>query len=701
MMIRRSPLSSRWPFQAIRSFWKFPARATKQNVSTKTHYQDFADLGFGPHFPQRFQKLVSTDSNQDVQLTEDQKKMLAILKTGNHLHMQGSSQSGKSLALLMFAINRAITRGHPSENFLDSVIVVPTDEMVYKYRHFAEQIGFGLNCGKINPNTQEEEYEPLAIEFLSSKKEGSFFWSTGPLKKLKMAHILVTTPTGLSKALETSEAVNRFRSIRFFAVDELDFQINAYDTGSNNINVQRKGKRFFVTKLEQGIHDVTTFQLRTLAAKVGNTLHDILMIANVPDINFDFARYVLDSDWKFKNPTSLPEHMGPEHNALLEKLFEAKSKIVYDPIQYCFISQAVHPALESLLPSNNRVGLINEMLRLHLADTRFHMSSRKLNILGEFVVSKNERTTEPQPKRANFYFAASKEGTVRRHNSRRNVSEIANLDNSYVDVSPRKIHEDLANKAKKGYFFGSNQKRFLRYMILNTNVIDEPKHYAEIIEDSIKKFRVTLNNNEPFLVVIPPFTPIEKVLLKMNSSESYQTFKRFVSLNEMDVPAVENHFKNKTSNLIVYPSNLIGQSFNGLQNLLVVSFDIMFPQLAFREDRRKPTIDLLEGIKSPSSDLLYWYVSKLMSSNLGNHESNMIFLVDQVYQRKGKRHAKKDKLVSERLQVLLTSNEIKDQVNFKEILPGTAPEEIKLPNKKKKQNKNREVESDNIPVNNL
>lgn len=106
------------------------------------------------HDNDRFRKLgvLPKDHSRDLSPTPDQRIILSVLGSEHSLLFRGDSYSGKSLSIAIHALNFTLSRvpkfGQISSGCsVDSVILVPTDNLVKKYLkyfQFLTRVAHGL-----------------------------------------------------------------------------------------------------------------------------------------------------------------------------------------------------------------------------------------------------------------------------------------------------------------------------------------------------------------------------------------------------------------------------------------------------------------------------------------------------------------------------------------------------------------------------
>ena len=131
------------------------------------------------HDNNRFRKLdvLPKYHSRDLSPTPYQRIILSVLDSEHSLLFRGESYSGKSLSIAIHALNFTLSRvpkfGQISSGYsVDSVILVPTDDLVKKYLKYFRFLTKGLptDCCPDQLVPEKEEYKasrrPLEIQFV-------------------------------------------------------------------------------------------------------------------------------------------------------------------------------------------------------------------------------------------------------------------------------------------------------------------------------------------------------------------------------------------------------------------------------------------------------------------------------------------------------------------------------------------------------
>lgn len=439
MLIR---LSSRRQFcpllltrRRIGHFQKFenpiPRRRSERTATLKydpCKDEDFTAYGIVPFFQKRLNDMLLPEDknsgpipNYNIKPTDDQRKLLSILKSDHSVVLKGGAQTGKSLSLITYALDAVLSR---TPNYkllrktgLDSVIIVPTDELVDTYKKYVEDLLHGIHprcCpDELVPNKVTKEFEltrkPLNVEFLSSKR--SEIYSTDGVDGVDGSpQVLVTTFSRINDIIQgknDSSSLTTYsllENVKLVAVDETDIFIQTAQMGSESfVGCQGKKKKYF-NKLDVMLRKLQSEHIESFRSDLvkrlnltegrfnetskreerdnkgderenkreesdsrresGDSRRDFSNTnrefsstnKNSPfkdsKSNFNYTEFILShNDLSTSNIEEFVLHESTKSTInieLLKKMIRQRRKVLYKPIQFCFIYRAPPPYKEML-----------------------------------------------------------------------------------------------------------------------------------------------------------------------------------------------------------------------------------------------------------------------------------------------------------------------------------------------------------------
>lgn len=574
---------------------------------------------------------------RNLKYTSEQRAIWDVVRAENSLILRGCAQSGKSLAVAVLALNRALTHAPVRpRRFYDSLIVVPTDELVRKYHFYFESLAENLPetcCPSRESQESEIGYETFGAEFVDSNGESSFV-STG---ESKVPQVLVLTPTGIHKMLEKRKKL--FSSIRLIALDDVDFMLSSTGCGeSSNFLPQGKHGRL-QSKLIDSLKQALKVHRETFSDKVKKRLHDLELRYDA-NTNFAASSYVMTR--KIDAQEEAPESFN---KTLISRLLTVKLNLTYRPVQFCIIGELNFPVTNAIDGSDKTASQLRHLIDVHRKEETFFSKERKLVDMGELNFDRHQNWvdlfTATPPK---VYFGSAKS------NSSYKKIKIKQLELNYLQgLSRLSFHI----KELQTFCLNNHQKKFLRNRKIEERDLSG---FHTIFRKTLLKFYTNSESNHPFLIVVPPFVDLKTIpedCAPKFTTKSYENFS---------TEKLELFFEDGHSHICIHPHHLIGQSFTGAQNILVIGLDSLLAATAFDKVGNP---DQLLGVLNPNMDLLCFYLKKLMASRSAASQSNLLFILDDVARKSDKDSQHKHELDLEKLEQILLTSDIRQYTNIK------------------------------------
>ena len=669
----------------------------RQDNEIVIHDGDFTKFGILPFLQERLNHLLGDNTSKypdkNVEPTSDQRNLLSVLLANYSIVHQGRVQSGKTLALIVYALNLSLSRT-PNYKYLtpqgqgsDSVIIVPTDELVDKYKTVMESLLVGIpeNCcpGTLNLENKESTQRsytltrvPLTVNFLYSNKPHSQLSTSHNPTPQPNPQIIVTTLSNFTKlgiGMSTSNASN-LANLKFMAVDDFDIFIKATNVNSDVLVEKRGPKGKYRNILEEQIKNLQQFHMES------------------------FARL---TDQRLKRL----QHQAKGDPKLEEKLQKEKRKVLYKPIQYCFLTKPEHPYKQMLNVKTNaelmknlhtsinyqsavkvessfhqnlnqnytqylidksshishkdedpQTAFIEKIIRFNDDQRAFKKSERQLINVGSF---ENNFTTK-----INAYFTM---GAANNYN----LNDIIIKDLSWKIKGPSKVHKVMDHHIELSRNNVKNlEKAYLKFKLLLNHPTLTTFNSANLIDRAISNFKKTTNGKELVVIVVPSYCNTNAIVKKLNKINEKkptekndcwtgsQKYKVYTSKSELD----------GETNFVLTVSELTGQEINGMSNMMVLGIDSLLYETAYtsgiKEQHSKSSSDSVTGIIDPVGNLLYYYLSKLNTSAPGK-EKNFIFVADGITEKKYPKHAKYVQQDLKKLSELIIYNGLPETLNIK------------------------------------
>lgn len=572
-------------------------------------------------------------------ISSEQRAIWDVIRGNNHLFLRSTAQSGKSLAIAVMALNRALTHAPDRlRRLLDTVIVVPTDSLVEKYKYYLETSMAGLPelcCPFRETQESDIEYEPFSAKFVDSEGNSSSI-ATG---ESGLPQVLVLTPTGLHNLLSGSTDI--FSTVRLVALDDFDFMMSSTGCG-NSMNFVQKGENGRIrSKLVESVKQMYRVHHEAFVKRMEKRLHEV-ELRYASDTDFAASDFVLKAPIDESiDDTGIPKGINKK---LAQKLFSLKPGLVYRPIQYCITAEQTIPMPESIDGSTKTAAEVQHLTELHSKETSFHHKLRKLIDIEETSLDNHKQWADLfVGNYPTFYLGAAKSKSTYRK------TEIKPIELNYLQgLSDNVTH---LSELKK-YCLNDNQKKYLRKRAALKKDNDHTG-FEVLLNRTLLKFYSISKNSSPFLIVLPPSVPLNSISQELGPKFPIKTINDISS----ETPEVqERFFETEKSHLCIHPHHLIGQSFLGVQNFLVIGQDSLLAATAFDVN---PNAKHLLGLLNPNMDLLCFYLKKLMASRSAIEEANLVFIKEEVARSTDKEARERIELDSVKLEQILLASDIR------------------------------------------
>ncbi|CUM56140.1 uncharacterized protein AC631_01483 [Debaryomyces fabryi] len=603
---------------------------------------DFTSFGILPFFQEKLNKLllprhnsVTSAPDYNVPPTPDQRTLLSILNSEHSLIHRGSSQTGKSLALLIYALNHTLSKvpnfgslkNTKSQQSIDSIILAPTDLLIGKYEFYAKELTKDIPemcCpDKLLADASQNDYsvtrKPLTVKFLYSDGTSKELCSSNNSEySSDTPQMLITTPSRLYEIMNEGKSVGNItkenlNEVRFFAIDETDFLLNTTNISNvNNSNLVKSGKKSkYVNKIEKVIRQLQTSQVEYYSSNLYRRLKHVEYLhrsANQEAFagnKFDHAKFIFEDNTLSTSSVSInieqlvngSSTTAKPDESLLKKLIKVKRKVLYKPIQYCFIFHSKHSYQQILLQLSNKkykkaidesimkelqkihnsrsddklqqeyskfllekatrndqkqedsqVNFIEKLIRFDDSKRFYRKQERKIVSVGSFNLDNTTLNVSNENSGNKLSCPTDKVQTyfIEARNKRRNHKEIMLRDVEIAKNLPEKenilavLEKDVENS---GNNIKNLTKDFLKYRILSTSTLSKTDRInnqlcvTEIARETILKFRIEypLDTN-PILIVVPPF--IDVGLLSNELNKDKLSHDKFTNLNSNEFTTV-------------------------------------------------------------------------------------------------------------------------------------------------------------------
>lgn len=552
----------------------------------KEHF--FGEFGLAPLLQHNLLNLLESTTEvprSRIKPSPDQSAIFGIIRANNNLILNGVPQTGKSLALATMAINRALTHAPISKDRrTDTLIIVPTDDLVKKYRLFIEKLveGFPQECCPYRGDVKSDiSYEPLRADFTDS--EGSTF-SLGDTKIAP--HIVVSTPSGYLQ-LQEKNGWSFFDSTRLILADDLDFLINTIE------NVELVGKKQRgITKLELFVKGLFRAHFDLHKTRAFERLQRFE--ANGKELtNYKYAPLILGLPINAKpQDVSLEKDMSSMY---LERMMRVKKRIDYRPLQFAFVRQPGNPFMEKCDDSEKATKLVKVLTQLHSKQNQFYSRLRNLVKVDNFDPTSQINLENGSSASSPTVWL----GSCKLDEQKPVVGKFESGSHSFsADVVKDSDKFRLASS-------NDNQKRFLRgKLMIPSNISDE--NLAVMVDAVVDKFYQASTDTRPCLVIVPLASDTEKITAL--SKNNYKTKKDILD----ESPGEYDHIMRNQDHFLLQPQDIVGRSLHTTHNLIIIGLDSLLMALSLQ---KKSSAAFVAGLVNANQDLLYYYIGKLLSSD--------------------------------------------------------------------------------------
>ncbi|ODV80253.1 uncharacterized protein CANTADRAFT_32620, partial [Suhomyces tanzawaensis NRRL Y-17324] len=697
---------------------------------------DFTSYNVLPFLQHRLNQHLLTNMptgrtpSHNLRPTDDQRKLLAILQSQHSAILNGGVSTGKSLASAIYALNLTFSRVPKygiirKRSSVDSIILVPTDEMVAKYQMYFEMLTTDIPalCCPDELKLQKGgtgytlTRRPLVIEYLFSEKPTETY-STD--LQSSVPQILVTTLSGLEKVVR-SEGPQQTKQkhlldLQLLAVDDMSLFLKSTHIGQDCL-IQKSGKKSkYVNSVQSLIKEIQNLHLS--------------------EYYKDLDRRLDITKKKFEEEKGL-NNLGPSE--LEKRLTKHRRKFLYKPIQYCFISKSEESykhLLQTKLNLDNTRS-INMAIQKHNQVQPQGFDTTKIHDLyTKFLIEKSDQLTQrdedPLTRFVEKLIRFNDTQRVLKERERKLISasssisldsQLSTTDSSNFSSKPSSNEVLMINAYFPIGLTGEKLELVLKDLNVSENfpsdseIVNLMNHHVELsrhnvknLEKSFLKFKTDLEkdmvdrssirkyipplikkfkelnptNDSKFLVVVPNYVNIRKIIKKLSGTCKGEKFRALSDTKVNQGIATQGETdQTETSHteiaagssqhLILNASQSIGIDFSGYSNVIIFGLDSLIPQLAFVS---KPSLsssaNKVSGIVDPFDDLSVYYLAKLLATPT-KQEKNILFVFDSY----SKRSSKQDKIKSEqslkRFSEIIMYNQLVKKVNTKSLFEEDIP----------------------------
>lgn len=591
----------------------FTQDAQKPLIDLDVYNKSSVEMALVPKVEQNISDLLQRlqPRRSRLEFSPEQRAIWDVIRAENNLMIQRSAQSGKSLAIAVMALNRALTHAPVRERrLLDSVVVVPTDALVEKYKYYLESLIVDMppQCCPFREHQDADfEYESFSAEFVDSKGKVSKI-STG---EASVPQVLVLTPSGLQKQLASRDSL--FTTTRLIALDDFDFMVSSTGCGKSNENFsQQKPSGKLRSKLVESVKQINKLHRQTFVHKLEQRLSEIEQRYNKRE-DCPATKYVIGQpvDNGKMDPSS-----GGFNETLMTRLYSLKHRLIYRPPQFCIVSELTSPLMSSIGGYGKTKELVQHLVDLNRSQKNYAYKQRKLVCIEEFDLEDHmnwEDMFVGHPPTLHLGTAQSDSGYK---DTRIGSLELPHLDG----VSGTTQLNWLVN-----YCLNDRQKKYLR----KRNAAKAHQDYEVLIERALQRFFLSKDSEDPFLIVVPPSIKLKRLA----SSGSTFKLQAFDDIGHEPLEKLEHIFETTKEHICIHTHHLIGQSFLGCQNMLILGLECLLASTAFDP---KPDPKSLLGLSNPNLDLFGFYLKKLLASRSASKAANLVIIRDDVVSKSSK-----------------------------------------------------------------
>lgn len=710
---------------------KKPAKYISDSTRLKFDPQDkgdFTRFGILPFFQNRLNKillpkdqLVADVPNVNIKPTPDQRKMLSILNSNHNLVLKGGPDSGKTLALLAYALNYSLS-ATPNYDLIDgkrglnSIIIVPTQNLVRQCERYIYDLlnGIPQDCCPNKLIKDGDAYEltrsPLGVEFFY----GGFLQSSYSTGKETKPHILITTIEGLEdlgfasngnpdtkvKKLNTSITPEYFESVKFVGVDRFDLFLKSSTLNHTTLIVKSDGpKGRYTHKLESIIKSIQDISCESYSASLRNRLQ-------VFETAYKHDKYYNRDETTRKhvndvNHTELVMHARPEDSVpgnvisdLYKLLMKQKRKMLYKTIQYAFVGLADEtykrilelkqtlaiqqdgPHLGSTAAPSIRSDLDKQLVELYKELNQKNSPEDGAVKFAEKVVRFTNAQRALRDKERTIVTATSDLPVISRAD---NISAMLAVTGKAPDSSLAIISEyDTISKAPTTdeltfqhmdnhlslslNNYKNYEKAYIKAKILPRERV--VYNMEKTVNATISLLRKKFNENIPVLIVLPDFVDLV-LLVKALDKPEHCTYLDEKAITAQDHP----------SYIFANSSSLMDHNIDGISRMVVISLDALLPQFAFasktkylRQNQKPVNLQDITGLNDPFNDLSTFYLNKLKKST--TPEKTIIFVLDQYDERLKRQINELHEQDKRRFSQILMYNNLHNSINFEHAEDG-------------------------------
>lgn len=691
---------------------------------------NFTKFGILPFLQHKLNQVINS---KNVIPSPDQRNLLTALNSDNNVVLKSNTQSGKSLSLLVYVINRALSTIPPhgalkslvdgTKSSIGSVIVVPDNYLLAKYYKWTQDLVEDItsDCVPYDVNRQKDgSYrtmrKPLVVDFINTRLDVERV-STNPTATSR-PDILITTPSsfykmfgdqrdqrGLDPAYNTisipTPNAESLLNCKFIAVDEADYMLSTTEISHNwNDTVFQLGlKDRYQNVVSLALTKLRKIQEDYFINRARDRARDVFFPSDVPN-TFDYGEFIVNSQEKDLK-TELRSRYPEMEAQLVNKIVKESKRLIYKPIQYAFIVHSQQPFHESFVKTASGVKSpnISEFLKNMV---RSQFKTRKFITIGGF----NDRDffTKSNEKRINLTLTQTYGLDGKRRSRVWGIDPLKNL--------PQKqdYHQVFHNFAKTyNYKLKENYRKYLtlktrrQIKYIKTDAITQ--YIYSSISKSVDIFRRTFpDTKSPILIVVPPYVDYHSMARRFNNkhrdksdqfrpmnqlNHQYQTFlnsdypgmkpgpqkwsrpleipKEFIDANIDSVMKHEVDNKNRFHNVICNPSELLGMDIKGVNNILIMGFECLLPQLAFNSYRiekgEEHPAARIPGIEFPYHDMFYNYILKFQMDK-SEGEKNLMIVASCAYKKKDMNAFMMLNEDMEKLEQMLVYNDVFSYVKY-------------------------------------
>lgn len=659
-----------------------PAKAIKLQFDPINPDQDFTSFGIVSFLQNQVdsmlgftQKLDTGNSPGKVRPSADQRSLLSTLASGYSILQRGTVSSGKSLALIIYALNLSFSRV-PAYGMvrhkprIDSILVVATDEMLKKYKSLMILL---LKNAPTNPcphrlintqskNTFEISRSSLDIQFIDGIGEWTIY-STNPEKKKHDPQIIVTSLFGLLDIIDDP----RLTGVKFFAVDDADLFLKASNVNGQPVIYKKGEKNRYTNNLEKCIQKLQAIQFDTFVSEMDERIvkdknrflsqdHDRILIQKGVKKS--------DNEMDQGENKTFDKNQGDNKNgikvlendpALSKRESKIRRQILYKPLQFCFVAapENIHKEILYLKSSTDRqmdaqeniilrieassTCLVQDIYSQYIIAKNIHSCRKGIDPLLDFVTksiqfNNDQRQIKRQetPLITAGHFALSPSQTTTlplvtftlcsnsgKESSKprlQNLDILTNMPNIQETLEHMDNHVKLARNDVKTF-----DKMFLEFH--QRPLKDEGERFSpQVLHLFISGMKI---RSDPLVVVIPTSICTQLYCERLNVLWGLDTF---ITLDKNSIidDAIKDWLAIENKTLVISASQLVGSTIKNCAEMIVVGFESLLPQTALTSNLMD---ECVKGILDPSDDWFTFFLSKIQSFPC-DRPKRLHFLID-------------------------------------------------------------------------